>query len=133
MNLSVESVSVCREVDSLKRLLDKRTDALLKLEAAWVDYLGNPSRAASVDSVTGPLVDIENNAEDTRNRLVVPNRKRPTLRPGWFKAKVDALEYLEEKFKEADELVSKRRRTGKFKATHAAFVTFEKMSSAVSD
>lgn len=130
MNLSVESVSVCREVHSLKRLLDKRTDALLKLEAAWVDYLGNPSRAALIDSVTGPLVDVENNPESTRNRLVVPNRKRPTLRPGWFKAKVDALEYLEEKFKEADELVNKRRRMGKFKATHAAFVTFEKMSSA---
>lgn len=131
MNLSVESVSVCREVESLKRLLDKRTKALLKLESAWVDYLGNPSRAAPVDSVTGPLVDLENNPEDQRNRLVVPNRKRPTLYPGWFRPKVDALEYLEAQFKEMDEQVLKRRRTGKFKATHAAFVTFESMSSAV--
>ena len=131
MDLSVESVSVCREVNSLKRLLDKRTKALLKLESAWVDYLGNPSRAAQVDSVTGPLVDLENNLEEQRNRLVVPNRKRPTLRPSWLHSKVDALEYLEEKFKEADELVLKRRRNGKFKATQAAFVTFEKMSSAV--
>lgn len=133
MNMSVESVSVCREVDSLKRLLDKRTEALLKLESAWVDYLGNPSRGAPVDSVTGPLVDIENNIpEDQRNKLVVPNRKRPTLRPGWLKAKVDALEYLEDQFREADARVLNRRRTGKFKATHSAFVTFEKMSSAVS-
>lgn len=132
MDLSVESVSVCREVQSLKRLLDRRTDALLKLEAAWVNYLGNPSRAAPNDSMTGPLVDVENSAvEEQRGRLVVPNRKRPTLRPGWFARKVDALEYLEEKFKEADEAVKKRRLTGKFKATHAAFVTFEKMSSAV--
>lgn len=133
MGLSVESVSVCREVDSLQELLNFRTRALLKLESAWVNYLGNPSRAVPVDSVTQPLVDLDSGAvEDQRNRLVVPNRKRPTIRPGWFKSKVDALEYLEEQFKEADELVKKRRQSGKFKATHVAFVTFEKMSSAVS-
>lgn len=131
MHLSVESVNVCREVDGLKQFLDHRTEALLKLEAAWVKYLGNPSRAEPVDSETQPLVDLETGSSDEQRRLIVPNRKRPTLRPGWFKAKVDALEYLEEKFKEADEAVIKRRRTGKFKATHVAFVTFEKMSSAV--
>ncbi|THG99126.1 hypothetical protein EW026_g3170 [Hermanssonia centrifuga] len=98
MGLSVESVSVCREVDSLKKLLDRRTESLMKLEAAWVKYLGNPSRAAPVDSSTEPLVHLD--------------------------------EYLEAKFKEADEAVTRRRRTGKFKATHVAFVTFEKMSSA---
>jgi calcium permeable stress-gated cation channel len=46
---------------------------------------------------------------------------------------VDALEYLETQFKDADEEVRKKRRTGKFKATQTAFVTFEKMSSAVGD
>ncbi len=133
MGLSVESVSVCREVDSLKKLLDRRTESLMKLEAAWVKYLGNPSRAAPVDSSTEPLVHLDGDAaEEQRERLVVPNRKRPVLRPTWFSAKVDALEYLEAKFKEADEAVTRRRRTGKFKATHVAFVTFEKMSSAVS-
>lgn len=137
MNLSVESVSVCREVESLKQLLDKRTKALLKLESAWVDYLGNPSRAAPVDSETQPLIDLESNVppyhpEEQRARLVVPNRKRPTLRPGLLKPKVDAINYLEERFKEADAQVIKRRLVGKFKPTHSAFVTFEKMSSAVS-
>lgn len=132
MNLSVESVSVCREVDSLKELLDRRTKALLELESAWVKYLGNPSRAETVDTETQPLVDIESGTSEEQRRLVVPNRKRPTLRPGWFKAKVDALEYLNTKFEEADEAVLKRRRTGKFKASPIAFVTFEKMSSAVS-
>ncbi|KAF7792184.1 hypothetical protein EIP86_003215 [Pleurotus ostreatoroseus] len=130
MHLSVESVNVCREVDGLKQLLDRRTEALLKLEATWVKYLGNPSRAEVADSETQPLVDLETGSSDEQRRLVVPNRKRPTLRPGWFKAKVDALEYLEDKFKETDDAVTKRRRTGKFKATHVAFVTFEKMSSA---
>lgn len=133
MGLSVESVSVCREVKSLKQYLDKRTEALLKLESEWVKYLGNPSRDAPVDSVTQNLIDIDGSAlEGQRNRLVIPNRKRPTIRPGWFRPSVDALEYLETKFKEADEMVNKRRHSGKFKATHVAFVTFEKMSSAVS-
>ncbi|OCH85158.1 DUF221-domain-containing protein [Obba rivulosa] len=54
----------------------------------------------------------------------------PTLRPGWFKPKLDAIAHLNDRFKEADEMVRKRRRSGKFKATHVAFVTFDKMSSA---
>ncbi len=133
MSLSVESVSVCREVHALKTLLDKRTRALLKLESAWVQYLGNPSRAAPADSVTTDLINLDDGTiEEQRGRLVVPNRKRPTIRLGWFRRKVDALEYLEEEFRKADEEVKKKRQTGKFKATHVAFVTFEKMSSAVS-
>ncbi|KAI0689783.1 hypothetical protein BC835DRAFT_1367443 [Cytidiella melzeri] len=131
MGLSVESVSICREVQPLKKLLDKRTQALLKLESAWVQYLGNPSRAAPVDSATTDLINLDGGAiEEQRGRLVVPNRKRPTLRPSWFAREVDALEYLEEQYKNADEEVKKKRQTGKFKATPVAFVTFEKMSSA---
>ncbi|KAI0638316.1 DUF221-domain-containing protein [Trametes polyzona] len=130
MDLRVESVNVCREVGSLKRLLDMRTEALLKLESAWVDYLGNPSQVAPSTTVNHPLVDDAASIESQPEQLVLPNRKRPTVRPGWFKRKVDALEYYEQKFREADELVKKRRRSGRFKATHVAFVTFEKMSSA---
>jgi calcium permeable stress-gated cation channel len=134
MGLSVESVSVVREVTSLKRLLDVRTEALMKLEAEWVKYVGNPSTVESydpTDNVIAPLVDVEpNSMEAAQPRFVVPHRDRPTMRPGWWKPKVDALDYLDERFKEADEAVRKRRRTGKFKATHVAFVTFEKMSSA---
>lgn len=136
MGLLVESVTVCREVGSLKILLDRRTRALLALERAWVSYVGNPSSVEEYDpedSVDPPLVDVDaERGRVSQGRLVVPHRKRPTMRPGWFKPKVDALEYLETQFREADELVKKRRKTGKFKATQAAFVTFEKMSSAVS-
>jgi calcium permeable stress-gated cation channel len=134
MELAVESVSVCREVETLNKLLDRRTKALLALEAAWVDYVGNPSSVESYDpSDRAILNDTEPSAlEGQHQRLVVPHRKRPTLRPHWFAPKVDALEYLETQFKEADEKVKKWRRSGKFKATHVAFVTFEKMSSAVS-
>lgn len=135
MGLSVESVNLCREVGSLKNLLDRRTDALLKLESAWVAYLGNPADVephASVNHETSPLIDLDApEVEAQRKRLVVPHRSRPTLRPTWFGQKVDALEYLEEEFKKADEAVQRRRRLGKFKPTETAFVTFEKMSSAV--
>jgi calcium permeable stress-gated cation channel len=134
MELTVESVSVCREVGTLKAFLDKRTDALLKLEKEWVKYVGNPSSVENYDPSDNavPADGGEPNAlEGQPGRLVVPHRKRPTLRPGWFKPKVDALEYLEAKFKEADEKVKKWRKHGKFKSSHCAFVTFEKMSSAV--
>ena len=131
MGMAVESVSVCREVESLKALIDRRTKALLELESAWVSYVGNPSTVEEYDPEGSLLVDTDiEGGQPAQNRLVVPHRKRLTIRPGWFKPKVDALEYLEERFTEADELVKKRRRS-KFKSTKAAFVTFEKMSSAV--
>jgi hypothetical protein len=134
MGLAVESVTVCREVSSLKTLIDQRTKALLALEEAWVIYVGNPSSVEEYDPEDiGFVPSVHPDVEDglPRQRLVVPHRRRPILRPGWFQPKVDALEYLEKRFAEADELVKKRRRTGKFKATQSAFVTFEKMSSAV--
>ncbi|KAG6837025.1 hypothetical protein H0H93_016232 [Arthromyces matolae] len=134
MGLAVESVSVCREVSSLKKQLDKRTEALLNLERAWVSYVGNPSTVEEYDPENvdlAPLVDIDvEEAQPRRGRFVVPHQMRPTMRTGWFAPKVDALEYLEQQFKEADELVKKRRMNGRFKATQSAFVTFEKMSSA---
>ncbi|KAG5736119.1 hypothetical protein E4T56_gene6267 [Termitomyces sp. T112] len=133
MGLAVESVNVCREVSSLKKLLDKRTEALLALERAWVSYVGNPSTVEEYDPEHmdfAPLIDIDvEEAQPRRGRFVVPHRRRPTMRTGWLKSQVDALEYLEKQFKEADELV-KKRRNGRFKATQSAFVTFEKMSSA---
>ncbi|KAG5645965.1 hypothetical protein DXG03_004757 [Asterophora parasitica] len=137
MGFAVESVTVCREVSSLKRLLDRRTKALLELEQAWVSYVGNPSSVEEYDPEDvgfAPLVDFDiEDGHPRQGRFVVPHHKRPTMRPGWFKPQVDALEYLEKQFREADELVKKRRRTGRFRATQAAFVTFEKMSSLFFD
>ncbi|KAF9244266.1 hypothetical protein BU15DRAFT_86167 [Melanogaster broomeanus] len=134
MGLSVESVSVCREVGTLKVILDQRTKALLRLESEWTKYVGNPSVVESYDpseNVVPHSGDVEPSIMESQpGRFVVPHRRRPTLRPGWFSAKVDALEYLEARFKEADEQLKKWRRIGKTKATGVAFVTFEKMSSA---
>jgi hypothetical protein len=133
--LSVESISICREVGTLQVLLDQRTKALFKLEKEWTKYVGNPSIVESYDpseNVIPQSSDAEPSLlESQAARVVVPHRRRPTLRPGWFSSKVDALEYLEAKFKEADDKVKRWRRVGKTKSTHVAFVTFEKMSSAV--
>jgi len=133
LGLRVESVSICREVGSLKHLLDKRTRALLKLESAWTKYLGNPSAVDISSVVAGEnqrLVEVDDDLEAPTHRISIPDRPRPKFRPNWFKPKVDMLDYLDKEFKDADELVRKRRRNGRFGATHVAFVTFEKMSSA---
>ncbi|KAI5996071.1 hypothetical protein EDC04DRAFT_2801083 [Pisolithus marmoratus] len=75
---------------NIKGLLDQRTKALLELRER-LDKLWSTRQIGR------------------------PHRKRPTIRPGWFTPRVDALEYLEAKFKEADA-----------KPLTVAFVTFEK-------
>lgn len=133
VGLSVESVSVCREVGSLNKLLKHRTDALMHLEAAWTSYVGNPCAAEAYDpSATGPLGDTEAGGGAASARLVVPHRARPTLRPHYFGAPVDAINYWEARYSDLDDQVRRRRRAGKFKATGVAFVTFESMAAAVS-
>ncbi|KAF9804257.1 hypothetical protein IEO21_09458 [Rhodonia placenta] len=138
MGLSVESVSVCREVGALKRFLDMRTAALLRLESAWTRYVRNPSTVdvqppLQQQQDRSPLIDVnvdDRDAEALPRLTMVPNRPRPTLRTKWFGRKVDALEYLQQEFEKADEQVKTRRKNGRFRATHSAFVTFENMSSA---
>ncbi|KIJ56329.1 hypothetical protein M422DRAFT_219460 [Sphaerobolus stellatus SS14] len=133
MNLAVESVNIVREPGALEPLLAKRTDALLKLESAWVDYIGNPSTVESYDpsvNIGADAVGGGDGGEGQQYRLIVPNKPRPTLRLSWFSMrKVDAIEHLQQQFQELDDLVRKKRHM-KFKSTSTAFVTFEKMSSA---
>lgn len=129
MNLAVESVSLVREPGVLEDLLHKRTEALLKLENAWVDYVGNPSTLENYDPSLNVRADGDG-LEGQRNRLVIPKRKRPTFRPSWFSFKtVDAIEHFQHEFQDSNDKVLKRRQM-KLPATTSAFVTFEKMSSA---
>lgn len=143
MDLSVESVNLCRELGSLEDLIWERTNVLLQLEGAWTEYVGNPSSVKDYD----PSVNIRNDLssgpnpadvgdgatdeEAQRARLVVPHRKRPTIRTSWYGKKIDALEYLQQKFSEADEAVRRKRKSARFTATTTAFVTFETMAHAV--
>ena len=137
MGLSVESVNIVRHAETLNKLIEQRTNSLINLEAEWTRYVGNPSSLESYDpsqNVRGeaPLIDLSTpgDIEAHAPRVVVPHRSRPTIRPGWFKPKVDALEYYEHEFEELNEQVKKQRKTGKFKATSTGFVTFETMSNA---
>lgn len=138
MGLSVESVNIVRHAETLNKLIDKRTTTLINLEAEWTRYVGNPSSLESYDpsqNVRGeaPLIDLSTPGDIEAHappRVVVPHRSRPTIRPGWFKPKVDALEYYERQFEELNEQVKKQRKTGKFKATSTGFVTFETMANA---
>ena len=177
-NWSVESVSVCREVEPLRRVLERRTDALLKLENAWADWVGNPAKGvtgydpdhyvkrnkitrsltASPQRTDALLVDLDDDdneepgsrsqtGQSSSSNLNTPRdveageedhchvhttRPRPTFRPRWFGAKVDAIEFWEKQFKEADEKVRMLRKKGKFEASQSAFVTFEHVKEAVS-
>ncbi|OWZ67604.1 hypothetical protein AYX14_04653 [Cryptococcus neoformans] len=166
-NFSVESVNICRDVEPLKRGLEKRTWALTKMEEAWAEWMGNPAKKGSGydphiysgkstpqgqhgGAREGMLVDVDNSetndtasllstspqtygsSEDTEANShphahihIQTTRPRPTFRPRWFGTKVDAIEHWEKKFKAADEEVKEMRKTGRFGATHAAFVTFE--------
>ena len=180
-NWAVESVSVCREVEPLRRVLERRTDALLNLEKAWADWVDNPAKGvtgydpnmynernkvarsltASPQRTTESLIPaLEENEDQDRDQPgrsqstsssvsqvtgsrdpeigaddhchVHTTRPRPTFRPRWFGAKVDAIEFWEKKFRAADDKVRQLRKKGKFDATHVAFVTFESVADAVS-
>ncbi|CCA67384.1 hypothetical protein PIIN_01215 [Serendipita indica DSM 11827] len=138
MGLAVESVNLVRHAETLNKLIDRRTEALLNLEWEWTKYVGNPSTVETYDPSQNvrvdhaPLIDLSdsNAMESQPARVVVPHRSRPLVRPGWFKRKVDALEYYQKEYEDLNEQVKKKRKAGRFKATSTAFVTFEKMSSA---
>jgi hypothetical protein len=145
----VESVSVVRQVDAVKSALDKRTDALLRLEEAWVSWVGNPARADGYDpnmyhntsKAVSPAVEppvsvspleqvTHDDPESIRQRFssIQTAKPRPTKRIGL--RKVDAIEYWENQFLEADHEVQTLRQTGRFRPTHVAFVSFEDVKSA---
>lgn len=57
--LAVESVVVARAIGSMRQLLERRTRALMTLEAAWCDYLGNPVPVEGKKAVFGYERDAE--------------------------------------------------------------------------
>jgi hypothetical protein len=158
----VESVSVVREVDPLKRVLEKRTNALLQLEGAWTEWVGNPAKDVSgydpkvykdkskrtrsqgdneddqlIPGINGDTEEqFASSNGDVENQQchshVHTTRPRPSFRPKTFGAKVDSIEHWENNYQYADEETRSMRQKGIYEATHAAFVTFEDVKSAVS-
>ncbi|TIC63896.1 DUF221-domain-containing protein [Wallemia mellicola] len=125
INMKVETVSLVKGVKALDNLLTKRTKALLLLECAWSNYLGNPSQA----TFSQPS---NNDLEISSINLTVLGKSRPTTRSGLFGLngiKIDKLRMLERNFENLDRIV-KTSRKSEYKNTHVAFVTFENASSA---
>lgn len=89
----------------------------------------NPWLSTSTSTITPATRDPEAAAP---TKETTSARPRPTYRPNWFGTAVDAIEYWEKQFLEADGEVRTLRKTGSFEATHAAFVTFDNINSAVS-
>jgi hypothetical protein len=157
-HMTVESVSVGRQVDSLTDRLVDRTAKLRALEEAWTRFLGNPPsqkltgyrrddeiarilerERPSSSTPAEPLIDHEDEANghaDTAALLErgkqpepIGGKERPTKRIGWRMRKVDLLDHLAEQYRDADAAVRARRR-GRFHPTELAFVTFETMAAA---
>lgn len=159
LDLKVESVNVVRQVGRLGDLLQERTQKLRTLETAWAKYIGNPTKLhfydrqseesqivnfapEATETPSGYLVDageqgVQQPHEDQDNqavpfpaeKLVVPGKKRPTVRPKWFSTAVDALEFYQDEYRRANTAVQ-RAREGRFRTTTTAFVTFETQAAA---
>lgn len=74
---TVESVSVCRDVSRLKQQLDQRTHALLSLEAAWTQWVGNP-----VKQTMGYSPDVYSGAARSSPLTASPQQAQTPLIPG---------------------------------------------------
>ncbi|WOO82803.1 Calcium permeable stress-gated cation channel 1 [Vanrija pseudolonga] len=87
----------------------------------------DPNNGASV-----PAPAPADDPESLRRRygIISTDRSPPTIRPHLLSPKVDAIEYWENKLYAADDIVRSLRKTGKFPASHVAFVTFEDVKSA---
>lgn len=155
LNLDVESVNVVRQVGRLTDLLQERTQKLRTLESAWAKYLGNPTKLHLYDrqAEESEIINGGGSAEPTASqaaaaaetsaapaepsppvrfpteKLVVPGKKRPTLRPRWFGKSVDALDFYTDEYRRANEAVVLARK-GRFRPTATAFVTFETQAAA---
>jgi hypothetical protein len=141
----VESVSCVREIGGLSDLLDKRTAALLELEKAWVQFVGNPATIDSglfhKSSAPSPTDSPGQDAAPTDlapllATLEIPGRRRPQIRIGgnrWaiWRPFVDKIGYWESEFAKWDDRVKEIRKAGRFEASGAAFVTMESMADAV--
>ncbi|GAA99842.1 uncharacterized protein L969DRAFT_91783 [Mixia osmundae IAM 14324] len=93
------------------------------------DALSGEHESASIARSSSKVDDEEAQLRMPPPMFMIPGKKRPTVRPGWFRSKVDALNYYAQLFRDADEAV-RDRRAGRFYPTDIAFVTFEKLSDA---
>ncbi|CAB4377235.1 unnamed protein product [Rhizophagus irregularis] len=135
----VENATVYRQVRKLRHAIEKRAQYLRKLEAAYVEYLGNPCDDPNYDpkKATKTFEEALNNDPSTANAVTAEvlkgvKAKRPTIRSGFlglFGKKIDKIEYYTDQFIYYDQLV-RRGRNGAYVSTSTGFVTFKDITSA---
>lgn len=149
----VEKVVLCRNWKELDEAMDARMDTLRRLEEAYTIHLGyrriernhetlpiaQPSPpeprgygTPGDDEETATLVDANGEGMNGNNvRPYSKSRPQATIRYGFMKLqskRVDAIDYYEEKLRQADEQV-KRLRQKQFEPTPLAFVTMDSVAS----
>ena len=68
LGLTVESVSVGRNVGALQQLLEDRTNKLIELETAWIQYVGNPVNKNALEAGYDREVLVKQIVEDEDGR-----------------------------------------------------------------
>lgn len=144
----VENVVLCRNWKELDKAMTERMNILRRLEEAYTIHLGyrriernHETLPIAQPSPPEPNGDELAGEEDEGATLVGANgdhirpyakvRPKATIRYGHFKLqrrKVDAIDYYEEKLRQADEKV-KQLRTKEFAATPLAFVTLDSVAA----
>lgn len=127
-------------------LVAERAKVLEKLERAYTEYWGNPCSdptydpdaiIAETEAEPGSVLSPRGPSEESHTALLpiaTKKKQRPTIRTGLFGIfgkKVDAIDYLTQKFNELDDETVKARKSRAYEVTTVGFVTFEGMQSAV--
>lgn len=145
---NVESVTVCRDWTELDNLIAKRSSILRKLEETWSVYLGQKARHCIDErhqqvSDSTPTENIDETAVDEEagenSRMLNSgshqwiDRPRPQTRIwygllGMQYKKTDAIDYYEEKLRQADEKIWIARKK-EYRAVEQAFVTMDSIAA----
>ncbi|KAF2481065.1 hypothetical protein BDY17DRAFT_300640 [Neohortaea acidophila] len=147
----VERVTLCRNWKELDEAVVKRTEVLRKLEEAYTIFLGRKRIGRNLESLpiaqptppdeSASSQGAEDREDDENSALIgangihplVPERTRPKTRVRygfmkWHTRQVDAIDYYEEKMREADEKV-KELRLKTFSPVSLAFVTMDSVAA----
>jgi calcium permeable stress-gated cation channel len=131
----VSSVTICRDWREIDQLADQRAKVLRKLEEAYVVFQGTRIERDlhTLLIVQPPPDDDARENQPLINGHRKPRRRRPKIRTGpWglMGKEFDAIDYYTVKLQELDRTILEAREKI-YPATPMAFVTFDKVASAV--
>lgn len=138
MRLPVDHIILLRETEHVDRALKRRLEVLLRLEALWSSWLGDPAQAQAYDpeqvhqetyAVQAPPTP---GSQPHVGAAVRTGRPRPTVRRPWwnvFAPRVDAIDQASYELAQRDCEVQALRSSA-FTHGRTAFVTFQDAISA---